>query len=90
MKGAWDFHAVSSNVMTLPEWGYQGQQYRGGSALLTLNTMRFSITMHSSSGVVNKSKGDNCTSLDTRGNDHGSSVPAPDGHLFFVVLFLQP
>jgi len=36
--------------------------------------MRFSITMLSLSGVVNKIIGDNCTFLDTRGHAHGSGV----------------
>jgi len=40
--------------MTLPQRSYQGQQYTSGRALLTHNSMRFSITMHSLSGVVNK------------------------------------
>jgi len=34
----------------------------------------FLITVHSLSGVVNNILGDNCTSLDTRGNAHGSGV----------------
>ena len=36
--------------------------------------MRFSITMHSLSGVGNKILGDHCTSLDTRGDAHGGGV----------------
>jgi len=44
IKSGWDFHAVSGTVLTLPHRGYQGQRYRGGLALLTRNSMRFSIT----------------------------------------------
>jgi len=43
-------------------------------SILTHNSMRFSITMHSLSGVVNKIPGNSCTSLHTRGNAHGSRV----------------
>jgi len=63
IKSGWDFHAVSGTVTTLPQRGYQGQRYRGGLALLTRNSMRFSITMHSLSGAVNTILGDNCASL---------------------------
>ena len=49
----------------------RGQRYRGGLALLTRNSMRFSITMHSLSGAVKTILGDNCTSLNSRGNVHG-------------------
>jgi len=74
IKSGWNFHAISGTVTTLPQHGYRGQRYRGGLALLTRNSMRFSITRHSLGGAVNKILGDNCTSLDTRGNVHGSGV----------------
>ena len=74
IKSGCDFHAVSGTVTTLSQRGYRGQRYRGGLAFLTRNSMRFSITMHSLSAVVNKILGDNCTSLDTRGNAHGGGV----------------
>jgi len=53
IQSGWDFHALSSTVTTLPQRGYRGQRYRGGLALLTRNSMRFSITMHLLSGAVN-------------------------------------
>ena len=53
IKSGWDFHAVSGTVTTLPQRGYRGQRYRGGLALLTRNSMRFFITIHSLSWVVN-------------------------------------
>ena len=74
IKSGWDFHAVSGTVTTLPQQGYRGQRYRGGLALLIRNSMRFSITMHSLSGAVNTILGDKCTSLNSRGNVHGSGV----------------
>jgi len=37
-------------------------------------SMRFTFTMQSMSGLVNKSMGDNCTSLSTVGNGHESAV----------------
>ena len=43
IQSGWDFHAVSGTVTTLPQRGYRGQHYRGGLALLTRNSMRFSI-----------------------------------------------
>ena len=49
-------------------------RYRGGLALLTRNSMCFSITIHSLSGAVNTILGDNCTSLNSRGNVHGSGA----------------
>jgi len=52
IKCGWDFHAVSGIVTTLSQRGYRGQCYRGGLALLTRNSTRFSITMHSLSGAV--------------------------------------
>ena len=70
MKSEW----VSGTVMALPQRRYRVQRYRGGLALLTRNSMRFSITMHSLSGVVNKILGDNCASRDSRGNAIGSRV----------------
>ena len=58
--------------------GYRGQRYRGGLTLLTRNSTRFSITMHSLSGAVNSILGDNCTFLNSRGNDHSSGTsPSP-------------
>ena len=71
IKSGWDFHTVSGTVTTLPQRGYRGQRYRGGLALLTRNSMRFSIKMHSLSGAVKTILGDNCTSLNSRGNVHG-------------------
>jgi len=70
IKSGCDFRAVSGTVTTLSQRGYRGQQL----AFLTRNSMRFSITIHSLSAVVNKILGDNCTSLDTRGNAHGGGV----------------
>jgi len=74
ITSAWDFHAVSSTVTTLPRRGYRGQRYRGGLALLTRNSMRFSITMHSLIGAVNTILGDKSTSLNSRRNVHGSGA----------------
>jgi len=74
IKSGWDFHAVSATVTTLPQRGYRGQRYRGGLALLTCNSMRFSIAMHSLSGAVNTILGDNCTSLNSQGSVHGSGT----------------
>ena len=69
-----EFKTVSGTVTTLPQRGYRGQRYRGGLALLTHNSMRFSITMHSLSGAVNTILGDNCTSLHSRGSVHSSGT----------------
>ena len=44
IKIGWDFHAVSGTVTTLPQRGYHGQRHRGGLALLTRNSTRYSIT----------------------------------------------
>ena len=74
IKSGWDFHAVSGTVTTLSHRGYRGQRYRGGLALLTRNSMRFSITIHSLSGAVNTILGDNCTSLYSRGSAHSSGT----------------
>jgi len=77
INSGWDFHAVSGTVTTLPQRGYQGQRYRGGLALLTRNSMRFSITMHSLSGAINSILGDNCTLLNSRGSAHSSGTSSP-------------
>jgi len=78
IKSGWDFHAVSGTVTTLPQRGYRGQRCRGGLALFTRNSTHFSITMHSLSGAVNSILGDNCTSLNSRGNAHSSGTsPSP-------------
>jgi len=53
IQSGWDFLALFGTVTTLPQRGHRGQRYRGGLALLTRNSMRFSITMHSVSGAVN-------------------------------------
>jgi len=76
IKCGLDFHTISGTVTTLPQRGYRGQRYRGGLALLTRNSMRFSTTLHSLSGAVNTILGDNCTSLnsESRGNVHGSAT----------------
>ena len=74
IKSGWDFHAVSGTVTTFPQRGYRGQHYRGGLALLTRNSMRFSITIHSLSGAVNTILGDNCTSLNSRGSAYSSGT----------------
>jgi len=74
IKSGWDFHTVSGTVTTLPQRGYRGQRYRGGLALLTRNSMRFSIKMHSLSGAVKTILGDNSTCLNSRGNVHGSGT----------------
>jgi len=74
VKSGWDFHAVSGTATTLPQRGYRGQRYRGGLALLTHNSMRFSLTMHSLSGAVNMILGDNCTSLNSQGSLHSSGT----------------
>jgi len=79
IKSGWDFHVVSGTVTTLPQRGYRGQRYRGGLSLLTHNSMRFSITIHSLSGAVNTILGDNCTSLNSRGSVH-SSETSPSLH----------
>jgi len=65
IKSGWDFHAVCGTVTTLPQREYRGQRYRGGLVLLTRNSMRFSLTMHSLSRAVNTILGDNCTSLNS-------------------------
>ena len=78
IKSGWDFHAVSGTVTTLPQRGYRGQRHRGGLALLTRNSTRFSITMHSLSGAVNSILGDNCTCLHPRAHTHSSGTsPSP-------------
>jgi len=74
IKSGWDFHAVSFTATSLPQRGYRGQWYRSGLALLTRNSMRFYITMHSLSGAVHTILGDECTSLNSRGNVHGSGA----------------
>ena len=66
IKSGWDFHAVSGTVTTLPQRGYRGQRHRGGQALLTRNSTRFSI-VHSLSGAVTSILGDNCISLTHEG-----------------------
>ena len=50
------------------------KRYRDGLALLTRNSMRFSITMHSLSGAVNSILGDNCTLLNSRGSAHSTGT----------------
>ena len=73
-----NFDIQSGTVTTRPQRGYRGQRYRGGLALLTRNSTRFSITMHSLSGAVNSILGDNCTSLNSRGSAHSSGTsPSP-------------
>jgi len=74
IKSGWDFHTVSGTVTTLPQRGYRGQQYRGRLPLLTRNSTRFSITIHSLSGAVNSILGDNCTSLNSRGSARSSGT----------------
>jgi len=74
IKSGWDFHAVFGTFTTLPQRGYRGQRYRGGLALLTRNSMRFRITMHSLSGAVNTILGDSCKSLNSRGSVHSSGT----------------
>ena len=69
-----DGHAVCGTVTTLPQRGYRGQRYRCGLALLTRNSMHFSITMHSLSGAVITILDDNCTTLNSRGSFHGSGT----------------
>ena len=50
----------------------------GGLVLLTRNSTRFSISMYPLSGVVNSILGDNCTSLQSRGDTHSSGTsPSP-------------
>ena len=71
IQSGWDFHAVSGTVTTLPRRGYRGLRHRGGLALLTRNSKRFSVTMKSLSGIVNKITGDNCKSLDTPRDNGG-------------------
>ena len=78
LRSGWDFHAVSGAITNLPRKGYRGQRHRGGLALLTRNSKRFSVKMKSLSGVVNKITGDNCKCVDKRrgGQGHGSgSLP---------------
>ena len=78
LRSGWDFHAVSGAITNLPRKGYRGQRHRGGLALLTRNSKRFSVKMKSLSGVVNKITGDNCKCVDKRrgSQGHGSgSLP---------------
>jgi len=89
IKSGWTFHAVSCTVTTLPQRGYQGQWYRGGLALLTRNSMRFSITIHSLSGAVNTILGDNCTSLNSRGSAYSSGT-SPSLHQAVTWSLLSP
>jgi len=92
IKSGWDFHAASDTVTTLPQRGYRGQRHRGGLELLTRNSTRFYITIHSLSGAVNSILGDNCISLNSRGNAPSSGTspsPPPSGYMVFVVTIMS-
>ena len=84
IRSGWDFHAVSGAITNLPRKGYRGQRHRGGLALLTRNSKRFSVKMKSLSGTVNKITGDNCKCMDKRrgGQGYGS------GSLLILHVFI--
>jgi len=72
IKSGWDFHAISGPETNLPQKAYRAQRHRGGVALLTRNSKRFSVKMTILSGGTHMISGENgATGISSQSSQSG-------------------